>query len=112
MLLKAMPLLGAGHFTAALRPEALHPAAAEDPEAIPVEPDFIEEMGAESIAWFWAGERETHRQIAVRLSREHARDFTAIQALRPDWSRAFIFDENGRRIRLSSLSALLQEAPL
>ena len=112
LLLKAMPLLGAGHFTAALRPEALHPAAAEDPEAIPVEPDFIEEMGAESIAWFWAGERETHRQIAVRLSREHARDFTAIQALRPDWSRAFIFDENGRRIRLSSLSALLQEAPL
>lgn len=52
LLLKAMPLLGAGHFTAALRPEALHPAAAEDPEAIPVEPDFIEEMGAESIAWF------------------------------------------------------------
>ena len=88
------------------------PAAAEDPEAIPVQPDFIEEMGAESIAWFWAGERETHRQIAVRLSREHARDLTAIQALRPDWSRAFIFDENGRRIRLSSLSALLQEAPL
>ncbi len=73
---------------------------------------LYDEMGAESIAWFWAGERETHRQIAVRLSREHARDFTAIQALRPDWSRAFIFDENGRRIRLSSLSALLQEAPL
>lgn len=37
LLLKAMPLLGAGHFTAALRPEALHPAAAEDPE-VPLSP--------------------------------------------------------------------------
>lgn len=102
---RAGAALPEGAFTLALRAEHLLPASPEDPRAIAVEPDYIEEMGAESIAWFQCGAGEARRQVAVRLSRGHAADFARIRALAPDWRRAFLFDASGDRLRDAEAAA-------
>ena len=102
---RAAAALPEGRFTLALRAEHLLPASPEDPQAIAVEPDYIEEMGAESIAWFRCGAGDDRRQVAVRLSREHAADFARIRALAPDWRRAFLFGASGDRLRGAEAAA-------
>ena len=110
-----------GKYTLCFRPEALRPGSAEDPESIPCTPIFCEEMGADAIAWFRCGSgektgetgeavdlgeetRESREfreacEVSVRLTRSESDALNSIRALRPDWDKALIFDESGRRVR-------------
>ena len=91
--------LGPGRFTIALRPEAASPAALEPgADVIPVEAEYCEEMGSETLLWSHAA--QSGRTFCLRLPRITSADAMAVQAVRPDWSRLLVFDEHGRRVRL------------
>lgn len=98
--LRALRGLPYGTYTLCFRPEALRPGAPELSDNILCSPIFCEQMGADALAWFSCGAGSLQSEISVRLTRGESEDLNAVRALQPQWEKALIFDEGGRRVRL------------
>lgn len=96
---KVAEALPAGLYTVGIRPEALRPAAPDNPNAFAVCVDYCEEMGCETLVWCrTAG---TGRVVSLRLPRTDEALARTIVGVEPDWTRLLVFDAEGRRVRFN-----------